>query len=290
MAAWRVARSLDTLLAQLNAMAPRRSKVSDGAIGDAAHATRESDHNPYIKLAGVGIVRARDFTNDPAGGLDCNWLAKALVASGDPRIRYIIWNRRIYTPGRGWSAYKGINAHEHHLHLSVSEQPGWFDSTLPWAGIGRSAAEPISTIGTLPVSPVQEDDMGHVDTMSDAVIDAIAERVMRRPLPQNQGIPILTLNEIADRVRGLTFPKPGSPLGVDVTEGSHYVPLDSMRLTQIYEKFVNGGQVSARDVAAALLPELTVQVQAAVSNAGTGGDPKAIATAVLDGLAARVAA
>lgn len=150
MATWRVARSLDTLLAQLNKLAPKRSKVSDGSIGDAAHASRESDHNPYIKLAGVGIVRARDFTNDPKGGLDCNWLANALVASGDPRIRYIIWNRRIWTPGRGWAAYKGSNPHDKHLHLSVSEQPGWFDSTLPW----RLAGAPASPITTL---PVQED-------------------------------------------------------------------------------------------------------------------------------------
>ena len=39
--AWRIAKSLDTLLAQLNALAPHRSKLSDGSIGDAAHATRD---------------------------------------------------------------------------------------------------------------------------------------------------------------------------------------------------------------------------------------------------------
>ena len=43
--AWRVARSLDVLLGQLNALAPERSKASDGSIGDAAHASRSSDHN-----------------------------------------------------------------------------------------------------------------------------------------------------------------------------------------------------------------------------------------------------
>lgn len=166
MAAWRVARSLDVLLAQLNKLAPSRSKKSDGSIGDAAHASRESDHNPYIKLDGVGIVRARDFTHDPFGGLDCNWLAAVLVASDDPRIRYVIWNRRIWTPGRGWVAYKGSNPHDKHLHLSVSEQPGWFDSTMPWALNDARIGSPGKSLPAAPAKPaapipslVQEDDV-----------------------------------------------------------------------------------------------------------------------------------
>lgn len=121
---WRVARSLDKLLAQLNAMAPNRSKVSDGAIGDAAHATRDSDHNPWYGPAadGMMIVTARDFTHDPAGGLDCQWLADRLTTSGDRRIKYVIWNRRIWQDG-AWSAYSGINPHTAHLHLSVVASP-----------------------------------------------------------------------------------------------------------------------------------------------------------------------
>jgi len=158
MATWRVARSLDTLLGQLNAKAPKRSKKSDGSIGDAAHASRSSDHNPWIKSGGMGIVTARDYSHDPAGGLDCNWLASALVASKDPRIKYVIWNRRIYTPGRGWAAYKGANPHDHHLHLSVSEQPGWFDSTVPWSLAGSSSS-PITTLPAAPApAPVQEEE------------------------------------------------------------------------------------------------------------------------------------
>jgi hypothetical protein len=43
---WRVAKSLDRLLAQVNRLASDRSKASDGAIGDAKHQSRESDHNP----------------------------------------------------------------------------------------------------------------------------------------------------------------------------------------------------------------------------------------------------
>jgi hypothetical protein len=111
--AWRVAYSLNVLLGQLNTLAPNRNKASDGSIGDPAHSSRVSDHNPDDE----GIVRARDFTHDPANGLDCNWLANQLVDSGDPRIKYIIWNRRIWTGE--WHDYDGTNAHTSHLHLSV---------------------------------------------------------------------------------------------------------------------------------------------------------------------------
>lgn len=124
---WRVAVSLDVLLNQLNTRAPGRSKVSDGSIGDAAHASRASDHNPNA----AGVVTARDYTHDPAGGLDCHWLADTLVRSGDPRIKYLIWNRRIYTPGIGWKPYTGPNPHTKHLHLSV--HPGALgDQAQPW--------------------------------------------------------------------------------------------------------------------------------------------------------------
>lgn len=130
--AWRVARSLDVLLGQLNSLAPQRSKASDGGIGDAEHASRSSDHNPWVGPAPDGkmLVTARDFTHDPAGGLDCNWLADTLIASGDRRIKYIIWNRRIWAGS--WRVYTGINQHTHHLHLSVVSFPICDDPT-PWS-------------------------------------------------------------------------------------------------------------------------------------------------------------
>jgi hypothetical protein len=112
----RPAYSLDVLLGQLDTLYPNRSKASDGWIGDPAHASRTSDHNPDR----YGIVRARDFTHDPDDdmGIDCHWLATMLVKSFDTRIKYIIWNRRIWQ-WNGWQAYSGTNPHTSHLHLSV---------------------------------------------------------------------------------------------------------------------------------------------------------------------------
>ncbi|MBM7770619.1 peptidoglycan hydrolase-like protein with peptidoglycan-binding domain [Actinokineospora baliensis] len=128
---WRVARSLDALLGQLDSLAPRRNRASDGAIGDTSHSTRDSDHNPWVILDGVPVVTARDFTHDPDGGLDCGWLAGALTGHADPRIKYVIWSGHIWYPKGGWSAYTGANAHTHHLHLSVVAGPA-ADDTTPW--------------------------------------------------------------------------------------------------------------------------------------------------------------
>lgn len=139
---WRVAKSLDVLLADINKAFPERSKISDGSIGDAAHASRDSDHNPWvIDSNGVGVVRARDFTHDPDGGLDCEVLATRLARKlrkgRHPALgsgAYVIWNKRIISRDRiaeGWRPYTGSNTHERHLHLSVALGPG-YDSERAW--------------------------------------------------------------------------------------------------------------------------------------------------------------
>jgi hypothetical protein len=131
--AWRVARSLDTFLAQLNAARPERSKASDGAIGDAAHASRSSDHNPWY---GPGIVTARDFTHDPAHGVDIAAIVEELRASRDGRIKYLIANGKIMAGACGpspwtWRSYSGTNPHRKHFHLSVVASPACDDAS-PW--------------------------------------------------------------------------------------------------------------------------------------------------------------
>ncbi|MGI8313345.1 hypothetical protein [Saccharopolyspora hattusasensis] len=139
MATWRVARSLETLLAQFNARYPSRSKASDGGIGDAAHASRASDHNPWFGPAtdGLMLVTARDFTHDPAAGMDIDRLTDELAASRDPRIKYIIANGYIMDsrPGTNpwrWVKYTGSNPHRKHFHLSVLDDVALADDRSPW--------------------------------------------------------------------------------------------------------------------------------------------------------------
>lgn len=127
---WRTARSLDTLLAQINAAAPNRDRSGDGAIGDQAHEARASDHNPD---AG-GVVRARDFTHDPEGGFDAHAYAETLRRAADPRVAYIISNRRISVRGGAWKPYTGASPHTHHVHVSVVHTAA-ADATTPWPAV-----------------------------------------------------------------------------------------------------------------------------------------------------------
>ncbi len=133
MASWRVAKSLNTLLDQVNAAYPGRDKSSDGTIGDERHqAEQHSEHNPDSN----GVVRARDISNDPAHGLSSEALAQTLVASRDPRILYVISNKKIANStinNWAWRPYNGSNPHDHHVHISVVADPKLYDDTRPWA-------------------------------------------------------------------------------------------------------------------------------------------------------------
>jgi hypothetical protein len=129
------------MLRQVNERWPVRDKSSDGTIGDAAHAARESDHNPNSD----GVVCARDITHDPAHGFDSYAFADMLLLNKDERIKYVISNRRI-SSGTGqsnaawvWRRYSGANAHDHHVHISVKGDAAHYDNTAPWAGIGLPA-------------------------------------------------------------------------------------------------------------------------------------------------------
>lgn len=153
---WRIAKSLEKLRSQINAQYPKRSKSSDGTIGDAAHASRSSDHNPWVKDGKTGIVTGMDITNDPKNGPVSNDLAETLRASRDPRIKYIISNAQICSGDAGpspwkWRPYSGTNAHRKHVHLSVKPEKASYDSVKPWTIIGAVAKparfiEPVATV------------------------------------------------------------------------------------------------------------------------------------------------
>ncbi len=139
---WRVAKSLNTLKAQVDAAWPSRNDDIDGTIGDAAHAARKSDHNPNED----GVVTARDITHDPASGADMGALAERLRLSRDPRIKYVIFNWRMFSsyptssyPAWTWRPYSGVNGHKTHVHISVVGSPSLYDDPQLW-DIGNATA------------------------------------------------------------------------------------------------------------------------------------------------------
>lgn len=104
---------------------PKRSKVSDGIMGDVRHQKTKSDHN---------LGNAFDLTHDPENGVDCNALAELLVE--DVRVKYVIWNKRICNPlvsKIDWRPYLGVNPHDKHLHVSIFTFSREDLSPWPWS-------------------------------------------------------------------------------------------------------------------------------------------------------------
>lgn len=112
---WYLAPSLIALGNEINARWPNRDTASDGAIGDASHQARTSDHNPDWSAGGV--VRAIDVDNN---GIDVQELLDATIR--DQRVWYVIWNRHIYSRTYGWAkrAYDGADPHTGHVHISIN--------------------------------------------------------------------------------------------------------------------------------------------------------------------------
>ena len=123
---WKLAPALEQLRKQINEQWPDRSKASDGTIGDAAHASRKSDHNPNR----AGVVCAMDITRDSENGPDCEQLALALLR--DERTNYVIYNKRIASRGDTWRKYKG-HPHTQHVHISVRQNPEYYNDDSEWA-------------------------------------------------------------------------------------------------------------------------------------------------------------
>lgn len=158
---WRVAKSLETLRAEINAIAPRRNTAADGGIGDAAHAASASDHNPNAQ----GIVCARDFTHDPANGADMHAISEHIrlrAAAGLlPAVKYVIFAGRIFSATNQpfqWRKYNGSNGHYSHMHVSVGNGPDG-RSTGPYIDDSRSWGLTAPTPATEPAPQPKDDTM-----------------------------------------------------------------------------------------------------------------------------------
>lgn len=144
---WRVVGSLNVLNTQIRAYAPRAVPPATdvnawGSIADDAHSST-SDHYPhyYSTLGAIAVVCARDFPHAPTLGLDGGVVTEALRQSRDPRIGYLIFNRRITGPNHGWAwqSYSGSDPHDTHFHVS-SVHTAVADSTAAWTLPGGTMA------------------------------------------------------------------------------------------------------------------------------------------------------
>ncbi len=145
---WRAAKSLLQLRRQVDAAFPGRNKASDGTIGDQRHCGGggRSDHCPNIRDGGVGVVTAIDITHDPNSGCDAQKIVDAIRSDRDRRVKYIIWNRKIFNSkaiggAAPWEGrrYNGANPHTKHVHISVLPTKARYDDVSEWS-IGTNAA------------------------------------------------------------------------------------------------------------------------------------------------------
>lgn len=135
-----LAPSLARARTAINTRWPNRDKASDGWIGDSAHASRTSDHNPDPPSM---VVRALDVDKD---GIHVPTVLCAFLLH--PEVRYVIHNRRIYHVSRDMKpvAYTGSNPHTGHIHVSIehtkvaeASKAGWnpIDAAFVWSLLSK---------------------------------------------------------------------------------------------------------------------------------------------------------
>jgi murein L,D-transpeptidase YcbB/YkuD len=204
--AWRVAKSILKMRDQFNAACPRRNKSSDGFIGDAKHASRSSDHNPWVKDGKTGVVTAGDFTHDPGNGMHTWDIAEFLRTQRDPRIKYVISNRRIFSSVQNawtWRKYTGSNPHSSHMHVSVHSTKNHYDAEHPWKLLGSApvvppdpdspAQRPILRKGAtgefvVEVQTVLQPAAGKIDGVFGSLTEAAVKIFQEKNRLQNDGI------------------------------------------------------------------------------------------------------
>lgn len=135
-------------------------------IGDASHASRDSEHNPEPQGsapgADLGEVDAADFM-ESKGVTDAmlDELADGLVRSRDPRILYVIRNRRICSSVVEpwvWRPYGGSDPHTDHVHLSVNDKFDDNESDWKWEKMVARTLSYDTVTGKWPVLMMGDED------------------------------------------------------------------------------------------------------------------------------------
>ncbi len=157
MSAWVLVPCLVSLRTEFNTLAPSRDKGADGSIGDSAHTSR-SDHTPdedstYLRdhdaddknevhaldIDSTGPWPAgrtfNDIVMDVIAGERAKWMSDDDVC----RLRYVIWNRKIYSTSTNFEprTYTGSDPHTNHAHFSSRYETGPENDTRPWGVLLR---------------------------------------------------------------------------------------------------------------------------------------------------------
>ena len=146
MADWILIPCLKALFAEFDRIAPSRDRASDGSLGDQAHQHEVSDHNadevgsvPIHDADHINEVHAIDVDNNlRESDLTMEKVVQFLLgrcrSGAEKRLRYIIYNRRIWSASSGWvqKAYTGASPHTEHAHFSASYETNLEADTSSW--------------------------------------------------------------------------------------------------------------------------------------------------------------
>jgi hypothetical protein len=151
-----------SLRQEFQALAPNKATAQNGTIGDRAHMERASDHN-LDEIGNTGSasdpdsipeVHARD--EDSRGPWPADWSMERCVqiilgrcrSGAEKRLRYVIYDGRIWQAKNGWrqEAYSGADQHREHAHFSFVYGSGSGPSnpeniTSPWGFLAVYAQE-----------------------------------------------------------------------------------------------------------------------------------------------------
>lgn len=238
--------SLATLRAEFNALSPGRDRASDGWIGDTAHAATESDHNPDER----GAVHAIDVDRDlrlPGASMEqvVQFLLRRCRAGQETRLKYIIYDRRIWSASSDWveKAYSGANPHDKHAHFS-----GKYDTT--------------NENKRIPYGLLKEFDMPITDAEFDQIearARAGAEAALRGQISTGGGSRDGALSTMLDRSNYLANRLPAILLAaIAAAPASGTIDLDTEDLNALAEQVIDG---ISDEFAESLLNKLQVRLQ-----------------------------
>lgn len=155
MASWILIPCLEELFKEFDKIAPNRDHASDGKVGDSAHSQEVSDHNPdetgnvpEHDADSINEVHAIDVDKDLNANFTMEDVVQFLLSEcrkNNPngtdrgRLKYIIFNRRIWEAKNGWAerTYTGQNPHDKHAHFSAEYDTSYESDTNTWGLIEK---------------------------------------------------------------------------------------------------------------------------------------------------------
>lgn len=177
-ASWILIEAGKSLFRDFDLLAPSREKASDGSVGNLAHQQSVSDHNPdetgsvpISDADNINEVHAIDVDKDlRESDLTMEKVVQFLLgrcrSGAERRLRYIIFNKRIWSASSDWvqKPYTGANDHSQHAHFSFSYVTSLEASAASWK------------LEEIPVALTQAD-KDYIDAKLEAVVDEVKKLV-----------------------------------------------------------------------------------------------------------------